>query len=116
MSPNLEELTLEHKDLIAIQQGQFFSKLKMLTLTNLQNKSRPFIIGFLERLYSVETILVQGHNTSEELEELFSYEGLAGEEEEHARTLARVKNLKLESVYNLKHIWDPDSGLKPLLQ
>ncbi|KAG8650650.1 hypothetical protein MANES_07G062348v8 [Manihot esculenta] len=113
MSPNLEELTLEHKDLIAIQQGQFFSKLKMLTLTNLQNKSRPFIIGFLQRLYSVETILVQGHNTSEEL---FSYEGLAGEEEEHARTLARVKNLKLQSVYNLKHIWDPDSGLKPLLQ
>ncbi|KAG8650679.1 hypothetical protein MANES_07G060708v8 [Manihot esculenta] len=113
MSPNLEELTLEHKDLIEIQQGQFFSKLKMLTLTNLQNKSRPFIIGFLERLYSVETILVQGHNTSEEL---FSYEGLVGEEEEHARTLARVKNLKLQSVYNLKHIWDPDSGLKPLLQ
>ncbi|XP_021602179.1 uncharacterized protein LOC110607389 isoform X1 [Manihot esculenta] len=112
MSPNLEELTLEHKDLIAIQQEQFFSKLKMLTLTNLQNKSRPFIIGFLERLYSVETILVQGHNTSEQL---FSYEGLAGEEEEHARTLARVKNLKLESVDNLKHIWDPDSGLKPLL-
>uniref|UniRef100_A0A2C9WHI5 Uncharacterized protein n=1 Tax=Manihot esculenta TaxID=3983 RepID=A0A2C9WHI5_MANES len=113
MSPNLEELTLEHKDLIAIQQGQFFSKLKMLTLTNLQNKSRPFIIGFLERLYSVETILVEGPNTSEEL---FSYEGLAGEEEEHARTLARVKNLKLEAVYSLKHIWDPDSGLKPLLQ
>uniref|UniRef100_A0A2C9WIT6 AAA+ ATPase domain-containing protein n=1 Tax=Manihot esculenta TaxID=3983 RepID=A0A2C9WIT6_MANES len=112
MSPNLEELTLEHRDLIAIQQGQFFSKLKMLTLTNLQNKSHPFIIGFLERLYSVETILVQGHNTSEEL---FSYEGLAAEEE-HVRTLARVKNLKLESVYNLKHIWDPDSGPKPLLQ
>ncbi|XP_043814222.1 uncharacterized protein LOC110608107 [Manihot esculenta] len=110
MSPNLEKLTLEHKDLIEIQQGQFFSKLKMLTLTNLQNKSRPFIIGFLERLYSVETILVQGHNTSEEL---FSYEGLAAEEEEHP---ARVKNLKLESVDNLKHIWDPDSGLKPLLQ
>ncbi|XP_043814388.1 uncharacterized protein LOC110619224 isoform X2 [Manihot esculenta] len=116
MSPNLEELTLEHKDLIAIQQGQFFSKLKMLTLINLQNKSRPFIIGFLERLYSVETILVQGHNTSEELEELFSCEGLDGEEEEHARTLARVKNLKLDGLYNLKHIWDPDSGLKPLLQ
>ncbi|XP_043814384.1 uncharacterized protein LOC110618489 isoform X3 [Manihot esculenta] len=116
MSPNLEELTLEHKDLIAIQQGQFFSKLKMLTLINLQNKSCPFIIGFLERLYSVETILVKGYNTSEELEELFSYEGLAGKEEEHARTLARVKNLKLDVVYNLKHIWDPDSGLKPLLQ
>ncbi|XP_043814221.1 uncharacterized protein LOC110618956 isoform X2 [Manihot esculenta] len=114
MSPNLEELTLEHKDLIVIQQGQFFSKLKMLTLTNLQNKSRPFIIGFLQRLSSVETIFVQGHNTSEEL---FSYEGLAGEEEEeHARTLARVKNLKLESVDNLKHIWDPYSRLKPLLQ
>uniref|UniRef100_A0A2C9VJ07 AAA+ ATPase domain-containing protein n=1 Tax=Manihot esculenta TaxID=3983 RepID=A0A2C9VJ07_MANES len=113
MSPNLEELTLEHKDLIAIQQGQFFSKLKMLTFTNLQNKSRPFIIGFLERLYSVETILVEGHNTSKEL---FSYEGLAGEDEEHPRTLARVKNLKLQSVYNLKHIWDPDSALKPLLQ
>ncbi|XP_043814219.1 uncharacterized protein LOC110605262 isoform X3 [Manihot esculenta] len=116
MSPNLEELTLEHKDLIAIQQGQFFSKLKMLTLINLQNKSCPFIIGFLERLYYVETILVKGYNTSEELEELFSYEGLAGKEEEHARTLARVKNLKLDVVYNLKHIWDPDSGLKPLLQ
>ncbi|KAG8650690.1 hypothetical protein MANES_07G061980v8 [Manihot esculenta] len=119
MSPNLEELTLEHKDLIAIQQGQFFSKLKMLTLINIQNKSRPFIIGFLERLYSVETILVQGRNSLEELEELeelFSYEGLAREEEEHPRTLARVKNLKLEHVFNLKHIWDPDSGLKPLLQ
>ncbi|KAG8650665.1 uncharacterized protein LOC110619225 isoform X2 [Manihot esculenta] len=113
MSPNLEELTLEHKDLIAIHQGQFFSKLKMLTLTNLQNKSRPFIIGFLQRLYSVETILVEGYNT---LEELFSCEGLAAEEEEHARTLARVKNLKLDHVYKLKHIWDPESGLKPLLQ
>ncbi|XP_043814374.1 uncharacterized protein LOC110618951 isoform X2 [Manihot esculenta] len=113
MSPNLEELTLEHKDLIAIQQVQFFSKLKMLTLTNLHNKSRPLIIGFLERLYSVETILVEEYNA---LEELFSYEGLAAEEEEHARTLARVKNLKLDRVYNLKHIWDPDSVLKPLLQ
>ncbi|XP_043814390.1 uncharacterized protein LOC110618946 isoform X1 [Manihot esculenta] len=116
MSPNLEELTLEHKDLIVIQQGQFFSKLKMLTLTNLQNESRPFIIGFLERLYSVETILVEDYNSSEVLEELFSYEGLAGEEEERTRTLARVKILKLQSVYNLKHIWDPDFGLKPLLQ
>ncbi|KAG8650683.1 hypothetical protein MANES_07G060300v8 [Manihot esculenta] len=116
MSPNLEELTLEHKDLIAIQQGQFFSKLKMLTLINLQNKSCPFIIGFLERLYSVETILVKDYNSSEVLEELFSYEGLAGKEEEHARTLAPVKNLKLEYLFNLKHIWDPDSGLKPLLQ
>ncbi|KAF2294483.1 hypothetical protein GH714_011830 [Hevea brasiliensis] len=105
MSPNLEELTLEHKDLIAIQHGQFsfqhFSKLKVLTLSNLQNRSQIFLIGFLKAVHYVETIVVESSN----LEELFSCEGF---------TL--VRNLKLFNVDNLKQIWDEDSRLKPVLQ
>ncbi|XP_058007404.1 uncharacterized protein LOC110653611 isoform X2 [Hevea brasiliensis] len=105
MSPNLEELTLEHKDLIAIQHGQLsfqhFSKFKVLTLRNLQNRSQLFLIGFLKTLHYVETIVVESSN----LEELFSCEGF---------TL--VKNLKLLTVDNLKQIWDQDSRLKPILQ
>ncbi|XP_058007428.1 uncharacterized protein LOC110661427 isoform X2 [Hevea brasiliensis] len=105
MSPNLEELTLEHKDLIAIQHGQFsfkrFSKLKVLTLSNLQNRSQLFLIGFLKTVHYVETIVVESSN----LEESFSCEGF---------TL--VRNLKLFTVDNLKQIWDQDSRLKPILQ
>ncbi|KAF2294487.1 hypothetical protein GH714_011871 [Hevea brasiliensis] len=105
MSPNLEELTLEHKDLIAIQHGQFsfqhFSKLKVLTLSNLQNRSQLFLIGFLKTVHYVETIIVESSN----LEELFSCEGF---------TL--VRNLKLFGVDNLKQIWDEDSRLKLDLQ
>ncbi|KAF2294561.1 hypothetical protein GH714_012603 [Hevea brasiliensis] len=105
MSPNLEELTLEHKDLIAIQHRQLsfqhFFKLKVLTLSNLQNRSQLFLIGFLKTLYYVETIVVESGN----LEELFSCEGF---------TL--VKNLKLSTIDNLKQIWDEDSRLKPVLQ
>ncbi|KAF2294471.1 hypothetical protein GH714_011694 [Hevea brasiliensis] len=105
MSPNLEEMTLEHKDLIAIQHGQLsfqhFSKLKVLTLSNLQNRSQLFLIGFLKTLHYVETIVVESSN----LEELFSFEGF---------TL--VKNLKLFTVDNLKQRWDQDSRLKPVLQ
>ncbi|XP_058007400.1 uncharacterized protein LOC110649893 isoform X3 [Hevea brasiliensis] len=105
MSPNLEELTLEHKDLIAIQHRQLsfqhFFKLKVLTLSNLQNRSQLFLIGFLKTLYYVDTIVVESGN----LEELFLCEGF---------TL--VKNLKLSTVDNLKQIWDVDSRLKPVLQ
>ncbi|KAF2294527.1 hypothetical protein GH714_012240 [Hevea brasiliensis] len=105
MSPNLEELTLEHKDLIAIQHGQFsfqhFSKLKVLTLSNLQNRSQLFLIGFLKTVHYVETIVVESSN----LGELFSCEGF---------TL--VKNLKLSTVDNLKQIWDEDFRPKPILQ
>ncbi|KAF2294493.1 hypothetical protein GH714_011958 [Hevea brasiliensis] len=105
MSLNLEELTLEHKDLIAIQHRQLsfqhFFKLKVLTLSNLQNRSQLFLIGFLKTLHYVETIVVELGN----LEELFSCEGF---------TL--VKNLKLSCVNNLKQIWDQDSRLKPILQ
>ncbi|KAF2294545.1 hypothetical protein GH714_012455 [Hevea brasiliensis] len=105
MSPNLEELTLEHKDLIAIQHGQFsfqhFSKLKVLTLSNLQNRSQLFLIGFLKTVHYVETIVVESSN----LEELFSCEGF---------TL--VRNLELFTVDFLKQIWDQDSRLKPVLQ
>ncbi|KAF2294551.1 hypothetical protein GH714_012503 [Hevea brasiliensis] len=105
MSPNLEELTLEHKDLIAIQHGQFsfkhFSKLKVLTLSHLQNRSQLFLIGFLKTMHYVETIVVKSSN----LEELFSCEGF---------TL--VRNLKLFVVDNLKQIWDEDSRLKLDLQ
>ncbi|KAF2294502.1 hypothetical protein GH714_012027 [Hevea brasiliensis] len=105
MSPKLEELTLEHKDLIAIQHRQLsfqhFFKLKVLTLSNLQNRSQLFLIGFLKTLHYVETIVVESGN----LEELFSCEGF---------TL--VKNLKLFTVDNLKQIWDVDSRLKPVLQ
>ncbi|KAF2294475.1 hypothetical protein GH714_011728 [Hevea brasiliensis] len=104
MSPNLEELTLEHKDLIAIQHGQFsfqhFSKLKVLTLSNLQNRSQLFLIGFLKTMHYVETIVVASSN----LEESFSCEGF---------TL--VRNLELFAVDNLKQIWDEDSRLKPVL-
>ncbi|KAF2294554.1 hypothetical protein GH714_012550 [Hevea brasiliensis] len=105
MSPNLEELTLEHKDLIAIQNGQFsfqhFSKLKVLTLSNLQNISQLFLIGFLKTVHYVKTIVVASSN----LEESFSCEGF---------TL--VRNLELFAVDNLKQIWDEDSRLKPVLQ
>ncbi|KAF2294492.1 hypothetical protein GH714_011927 [Hevea brasiliensis] len=104
MSPNLEELTLEHKDLIAIQHGQFsfqhFSKLKVLTLSNLQNRSQLFLIGFLKTVHYVETIVVKSSN----LEESFSCEGF---------TL--VRNLELFAVDNLKQIWDEDSRLKLVL-
>ncbi|KAF2294547.1 hypothetical protein GH714_012466 [Hevea brasiliensis] len=105
MGPNLEELTLEHKDLIAIQHGQFsfqhFSKLKVLTLSNLQNRSQLFLIGFLKTVHYVETIVVKSSN----LEESFSCEGFR-----------LVRNLKLFTVHNLKQIWDEDSRLKPVLQ
>ncbi|KAF2294507.1 hypothetical protein GH714_012077 [Hevea brasiliensis] len=105
MSPNLEELTLEHKDLIAIQHAQFsfqhFSKLKVLTLSNLQNRSQLFLIGFLKTVHYVETIVVESSN----LEELFSCEGFTP-----------VRNLELFVVDNLKQIWDQDSRLKPVFQ
>ncbi|KAF2306665.1 hypothetical protein GH714_020240 [Hevea brasiliensis] len=117
VSPKLEELTLEHKDLSAIQHGllpfQCFSKLRVLNLLSLRDESRPFLILLLKRVSHLDKIYV----SSSYLEELFSREGLVGEEEHAiARILTRVKNLELHSLDNLKCIWNQDSRVQPLLQ
>ncbi|XP_058000238.1 uncharacterized protein LOC110660410 isoform X2 [Hevea brasiliensis] len=117
VSPKLEELTLEHKDLSAIQHGllpfQCFSKLRVLNLLSLRDESRPFLILLLKRVSHLDKISV----SYSYLEELFSHEGLVGEEEHAiARILTRVKNLELDSLDNLKCIWNQDSRVQPLLQ
>ncbi|XP_058000274.1 uncharacterized protein LOC131169102 isoform X2 [Hevea brasiliensis] len=117
VSPKLEELTLEHKDLSAIQHGlspfQCFSKLRVLNLLSLRDESRPFLILLLKRVSHLDKISV----SYSYLEELFSHEGLVGEEEDAiARILTRVKNLELHSLDNLKCIWNQDSRVQPRLQ
>ncbi|KAJ9185573.1 hypothetical protein P3X46_005190 [Hevea brasiliensis] len=117
VSPKLEELTLEHKDLSAIQHGllpfQCFSKLRVLNLLSLRDESRPFLILLLKRVSHLDKISV----SSSYLEELFSREGLVGEEEHAiARILTRVKNLELRFLDNLKCIWNQDSRVQPLLE
>ncbi|XP_058000235.1 uncharacterized protein LOC110660411 isoform X2 [Hevea brasiliensis] len=117
VSPKLEELTLEHKDLSAIQHGllpfQCFSKLRVLNLLSLRDESRPFLILLLKRVSHLDKISV----SFSYLEELFSREGLVGEEEHAiARILTRVKNLELLFLNNLKCIWNQDSRVQPLLQ
>ncbi|KAJ9185577.1 hypothetical protein P3X46_005194 [Hevea brasiliensis] len=116
VSPKLEELTLGHKDLSAIQHGllpfQCFSKLRVLNLFSLRDESRPFLILLLKRVSHLDKISVSFSH----LEELFSREGLVGEEEHAiARILTQVKNLELSVLDNLKCIWNQDSRVQPLL-
>jgi hypothetical protein len=123
---NLEELSLGGKNTTAsiIWHHQLpiecYSSLKVLKLHDFGVKSDPISFGFLQRLRNLETLSV----THSSFKKLFLYKGhssfkklpsireVVGEER---RALARLKNLTIHAVHDIKHIWKQDHLLAPIL-
>ncbi|CAK7340772.1 unnamed protein product [Dovyalis caffra] len=114
--PNLEEFSLRgpytnnasimwHCQLPA----DFYSELKVLELHSFKRKSDRIPFGFLQRLRNLETLTVQ----SSSFKRLFLNEGIV--EEEHKWKPAEFRNLILDSVYDMRHLWEQDHRLAPLL-
>ncbi len=106
----LEELKLSGKDIAMICQSQFpkhlFRNLKVLELVN--DESKNFQIGFLERFHNLEKLELRWSS----YKEIFSNEEIV----EHAEMLTQVKSLKLWELSDLMCMWRQDSKLDSITQ
>jgi len=111
---NLEELSLGGKNTTAsiIWHRQLpielYSSLKVLKLHHFGVKSDPISFDFVSRLRNLETLSV----THSSFKKLPSIGEVGGEE---GRALARLKNLTIHAVHDIKHIWKQDHLLAPIL-
>ncbi|XP_065848950.1 uncharacterized protein [Euphorbia lathyris] len=107
----LEELTLDHQGLKAMQSEfpvDLLPKLKKVTLRSLEDKSVSLLFGFLAR-YSLEKVTF----TESFMEEMFL---LDDEGEFREDEYLRIKHLELVCDDNLKHLLKDHSQLNPILQ
>ncbi|XP_017622865.1 uncharacterized protein LOC108466970 isoform X1 [Gossypium arboreum] len=102
--PNLEELRV----VIFGDMDQFpldlFHNIKLFRLSCSSHGGSSYIFPFLRRFYNLESLLLSGFD----FKDVVHCKG-------DARTLKRIKNLKLQSSRNLKHIWRKDSVLGYIL-
>ncbi|TYI08386.1 hypothetical protein ES332_A10G294800v1 [Gossypium tomentosum] len=102
--PNLEELRV----VIFGDMDQFpldlFHNIKLFRLSWSSHGGSSYIFPFLRRFHNLESLLLSGFD----FKDVVHCKG-------DARTLKRIKNLKLQSSRNLKHIWRKDSVLGYIL-
>ncbi|TYH00683.1 hypothetical protein ES288_A10G298700v1 [Gossypium darwinii] len=102
--PNLEELRV----VIFGDMDQFpldlFHNIKLFRLSCSSHGGSSYIFPFLRRFHNLESLLLSGFD----FKDVVHCKG-------DARTLKRIKNLKLQSSRNLKHIWRKDSVLGYIL-
>ncbi|XP_031286055.1 uncharacterized protein LOC116144763 [Pistacia vera] len=106
---NSEELTLSGRDIMSIWEGEFqesFGKVKTRQLINDVYTNIP--IPILHKFISLEKLILKVSS----YEEVFSFE----EDKEHVGALTKLKDLKLQGLFNLKCIWKQDSRLNLILQ
>ncbi|KAJ6854907.1 hypothetical protein NC651_039770 [Populus alba x Populus x berolinensis] len=124
---NLEELSLNGEDpatsIIWCCQfpGKFYSRLKVIKLKNFYGKLDPIPFGFLQSIRNLETLSV----SCSSFEKIFLNEGCVDKDEdirgpvdsdEHTRMRARLKNLVIDSVQDIAHIWEPKYRLISVVQ
>ncbi|KAG8479953.1 hypothetical protein CXB51_024970 [Gossypium anomalum] len=102
--PNLEELQV----VIFGDMDQFppglFHNIKLFRLSCSSHGGSSYIFPFLRRFCNLESLLLSGFD----FKDVVHCKG-------DARTLTRIKNLKLQSSRNLKHVWRKDSVLGHIL-
>ncbi|MBA0600639.1 hypothetical protein Gorai_006820, partial [Gossypium raimondii] len=102
--PNLEELQV----VILGDMDQFppdlFHNIKLFRLSCSSHGGSSYIFPFLRRFYNLGTLLLSGFD----FKDVVHCKG-------DARTLTRIKNLKLQCSRNLKHVWRKDSVLGYIL-
>ncbi|XP_031260483.1 uncharacterized protein LOC116118633 isoform X2 [Pistacia vera] len=97
------------KDIIRIWQGELPKNSgKVKTLQLIKDESTNIPIQILQKFSRLEELKLQGSS----YEEIFS----CNEDEEHVRTLTKLKVLELLGLFNLKYIWKQDSRLNSILQ
>ncbi|XP_031252467.1 uncharacterized protein LOC116110377 isoform X2 [Pistacia vera] len=110
VNSNFEKLTLSGKDIMSMWPNQFpehrFSKVKVLNV--IQNEPTNMPIEILWRFNNLEKLVLKGNS----YQELFS----CGEGEKHIGMLTHIKQLKLEGLFNLKHVWKQDSHQVSILR
>ncbi|KAH8480823.1 hypothetical protein H0E87_030905 [Populus deltoides] len=124
---NLEELSLNGEDpatsIIWCCQfpGKFYSRLKVIKLKNFYGKLDPIPFGFLQSIRNLETLSV----SCSSFEKIFLNEGCVDKDEdirvpvdsdEYTRMRARLKNLVIDSVQDIAHIWEPKYRLISVVQ
>ncbi|KAJ9159368.1 hypothetical protein P3X46_024877 [Hevea brasiliensis] len=101
---NLEELTLNQKDITMIQQGQFpvdlFQKLKILHLQYFDDASLNSPFHLLQKFQNLETLVLRRCY----FKELLSY-GIKGQD---AGVLSQIRFLRLEFLPNIRKIWNQE--------
>ncbi|GKV01645.1 hypothetical protein SLEP1_g14184 [Rubroshorea leprosula] len=115
--PKLEKLSLTSDDVAMIFDEQFprdlFCNVKVLRLLTYKDKSLLLSIRFLQCFRKLEKLHVADRN----LKELFPSERDADGQENCVGTQLHIRELNLESLYNLRHICNQDSrGADLILQ
>ncbi|XP_031254302.1 uncharacterized protein LOC116112287 [Pistacia vera] len=106
---NLTALRLSEGDIIRIWQGELPKNSgKVKTLQLIKDESTNIPIQILQKFSRLEELKLQGSS----YEEIFS----CNEDEEHVRTLTKLKVLELLRLFNLKCFWKQDSRLNSILQ
>ncbi|KAG8479746.1 hypothetical protein CXB51_029582 [Gossypium anomalum] len=109
--PQLEEVSFSHGDIKMISDGQFeadlFCNIKFLQISCYFDESIVFLISFLKRFYNLEGLRLGSCN----FKDLTSFESGACEDEDMIITIPRIKNLRLDEVNNIRHLWLQNSSL-----
>ncbi|XP_031260473.1 uncharacterized protein LOC116118621 [Pistacia vera] len=104
---NLTALRLSERDIIRIWQGELPKNSgKVKTLQLIKDESTNIPIQILQNLAVLKNSNFKGVRTKR-----FS----CNEDEEHVKTLTKLKVLELLGLFNLKYIWKQDSRLNSIL-
>ncbi|MFQ6670384.1 hypothetical protein Gotur_035328, partial [Gossypium turneri] len=109
--PQLEEVSFTDDCIKMISDGQYesdlFCNIKFLRISFYSDVSVVFLISFLRRFYNLESLELCSYN----FKELASFEIDAREDKDIIITIPKVKNLRLDVVNNISHLWKQDSPL-----
>ncbi|XP_050232910.1 disease resistance protein At4g27190-like [Mercurialis annua] len=108
--PNLKRLTLYGKEITMIIKWQlsleFFFRPKFLELISLPEESHASLIDFLQSLQNLETLVLRSTSS---LQVLFYCELVNSKGEASGEKFPPIKHLELESLHDLKKIWQLDT-------
>ena len=114
--PYLEELILDGSRIIEIWQEQFpvesFCRLRVQSICEYRDILVVIPSSMLQRLHKLEKLTVRSRGSVKEVVQL---EGLV-DEENHFRALARLRELELNDLPELKYLWKENSNVGPHFQ
>ncbi|KAB2059887.1 hypothetical protein ES319_A11G338500v1 [Gossypium barbadense] len=109
--PQLERVSFSQDDIAMISDGQYeadlFCNIKFLEISCYSDESAVFPISFLRRFYNLEILHVVFCN----FKELASFESKASEDKDMIITIPKIKELRLNMLNNIRHLWKQDSPL-----
>ncbi|XP_040938149.1 uncharacterized protein [Gossypium hirsutum] len=114
--PQLERVSFSQDDIAMISDGQYeadlFCNIKFLEISWYSDESAVFPISFLKRFYNLEILHVVFCN----FKELASFESKASEDKDMIITIPKIKELRLNMLNNIRHLWKQDSPLDHFYQ